>query len=60
MTECGKTVIYVDPLKALYGTLMAARLFWEKFTTALTMLGFQINPYDACVVNKTINGSRAH
>ena len=43
-------------MKALYGTLKAARLFWEKFTATLTKLGFQINPYDACVVNKTING----
>ena len=44
MMEHGKTVIYVDLLKALYGTLKAARLFWEKFTTTLTTLGFQINP----------------
>ena len=55
MTERGEMVIYVDLLKALYGTLKAAHLFWEKFATTLTMLGFQISPYDACVVNKTIN-----
>ena len=54
--EHGKTVIYVDLLKVLYGTLKAACLFWEKFTATLTKLGFQINPYDACVANKTING----
>ena len=53
--ECGKTVIYVDLLKALYGTLKAAHLLWEKFTATLTKLGFQINPYNACVTNKTIN-----
>ncbi len=28
--EKGKLVIYAKLLKALYGTLMAARLFWEK------------------------------
>ena len=56
MMERGKTVIYVDLLKALYGTLKAACLFWEKFTATLTKHGFQINPYDACVANKTING----
>ena len=55
MTEYGKMVIYVDLLKALYGTLKAAHLFWEKFTTTLTKLGFEVNPYDACVTNKTIN-----
>ena len=43
-------------LKALYGTLKAACLFWEKFTATLTKHGFQINPYNACVANKTING----
>ena len=39
MMEHGKTVIYVDLLKALYTTLKAAHLFWEKFTTTLTSLG---------------------
>ena len=48
--------ILSDLLKALYGTLKAAHLFWEKFTATLTKLGFQINPYDACVASKTING----
>ena len=56
MMEHGKTVIYVDLLKALCGTLKAAHFLWEKFTTTLTKLGFQINPYNACVTNRTING----
>ena len=56
--ERGKMVIYVDLLKALYGTLKAADLFWEKFTATLTTLGFEINPYNGCVANKTINGSQ--
>ena len=28
--EKGKKVMYVELLKALYGTLQAAQLFWEK------------------------------
>lgn len=53
--EHGKKVIYVDLLKALYGTLRAARLFWEKLSGVLTEWGFTPNPYDPCVMNKIVN-----
>jgi hypothetical protein len=33
--ERGEKVLYVKLLKALYGTIRAARLFWEKLTTKL-------------------------
>ena len=56
--EKGEPVIYVEMLKALYGTLRAARLFWEKLTVVLKSWGFQINPYDSCVANKTINNKQ--
>jgi Reverse transcriptase (RNA-dependent DNA polymerase) len=51
-------VIYVELLKALYGTLHAARLFWEKMSGKLKEWGFVANPYDSCVVNKMINGKQ--
>ena len=54
--ERGEKVMYVKLLKALYGTLRAARLFWEKLSAKLVEWGFQMNPYDACVANKTVNG----
>ena len=54
--ERGGKVIYVEFLRALYGTLRAARLFWEKLTSVVKSWGFEINPYDSCVANKTING----
>ena len=54
--ERGKMVLYVELLKALYGTLRASRLFWEKLSAKLQEWGFQPNPYDSCVVNKMING----
>ena len=57
--ERGEKVIYVELLKALYGTMKAARLFWEKLSGLLTQKwGFTLNPYDSCVANKTINGKQ--
>ena len=57
-TVKGKKVIYVLVAKALYGTLKAALLFWRKLTDVLKSWGFEPNPYDACVVNKTIDGKQ--
>ncbi len=57
--ENGKNVIYVILQKALYGTLQAALLFWQNISTFLIEeLGFEMNPYDRCVVNKIINGKQ--
>jgi hypothetical protein len=56
--ENGKSVLYVELLKALYGTLRAALLFWKLLSTKLVQWGFVINPYDWCVANKTINGKQ--
>jgi hypothetical protein len=57
--EKGKKVIYVELQKALYGTLQASLLFWENLTKFLTEeLGFTVNPYDRCVVNKMIKGKQ--
>jgi Reverse transcriptase (RNA-dependent DNA polymerase) len=54
--ERGKPVLYTELDKALYGTLQAALLFWEKLSSHLVdKMGFTINPYDTCVVNKVIN-----
>jgi hypothetical protein len=56
--ENGKTVLYVELLKALYGTMRAALLFWKLLSSKLILWGFEINPYDWCVANKTINGKQ--
>ena len=58
VTEKGKPVIYVELLKALYGTLRAARLFWETLSRKLQEWGFTLNPYDSCVANKEIEGQQ--
>ena len=57
--EKGKTVIYTELSKALYGTLQAALLFWKNLSAFLIEeQGFEVNPYDWCVVNKVINGKQ--
>ena len=55
--ERGERVMYMELLKALYGTLRAACLFWQKLPKQLIdVWGFVPNKYDDCVVNKMING----
>ena len=57
--EKGKTVIYAQLEKALYGTLQAAALFWKDLTKFIVEdLGFVVNQHDLCVANKTINGQQ--
>ncbi|KAG7374846.1 reverse transcriptase RNA-dependent DNA polymerase [Nitzschia inconspicua] len=57
--ENGKKVLYAQLDKALYGAVQSALLFWKKLSTfVVETLGFEINPYDACVANKIINGKQ--
>ena len=58
VTENNKPVLYVELVKALYGTLRAALIFWRKLTSKLVDWGFTINPYDWCIANKQINGQQ--
>lgn len=51
-------MLYVELVKALYGTLRAALLFWKLLSSKLQEWGFKINPYDRCVANKMINGKQ--
>jgi hypothetical protein len=56
--ENGKVVLYVELLKALYGTLRDALLFWRILSSKLILWGFTINPYEWCVANKMIDGEQ--
>jgi hypothetical protein len=56
--EGKETVMYVELLKALYGTVRESRLFWEKWTGKLLKWGFTPNPYDPCVMNKNVDGKQ--
>ena len=54
----GEPILYVRLLKALYGLLKSALLFYKKLQGELEKMGFEVNPYDPCVANKIINGSQ--
>lgn len=45
-------------LKALYGTLIASKLWFDKLTGVLRRLGFANNALDECVMNKTVGGNQ--
>ena len=55
-TEQGRNTIYLKLKKALYGTIRAARLFYDQLIDTLKSWGFSLNDYDRCVANKDING----
>ena len=56
--ENGKHVLYLQLLKALYGCVKAALIWYTLFSTMLKKIGFKLNPYDKCVANKVINGAQ--
>ena len=58
ITKDGKKLVYLKLRKTLYGTVTAARLFWENITEKLIKYGLELNPYDECVANALINGSQ--
>ena len=48
----------MECLNALYGTMVASLLYYEKFTKSLKANGYEMNLYDACVWNKVIDGKQ--
>jgi len=54
--ENGKEVLYVKILRAIYGCIEYALLWYELYVKTLKGIGFILNPYDKCVANKVING----
>jgi hypothetical protein len=54
----GNKQILVECLNALYGTMVASLLYYEKFCNSLKKEAFKMNPYDACVWNKDIDGKQ--
>jgi hypothetical protein len=57
-TKNGKTLLFVKLLKAMYGMVLAAKLWYDTLSTVLRKDSFIANPYDPCVMNKTINGKQ--
>ena len=56
--ESGVKVLYVRLVKAIYGCVQSALLWYKMFYSYLKQLGFKLNPYDPCVANKVINGKQ--
>jgi hypothetical protein len=51
-------ILYVRMLKALYGMLISSILYYKKFRKDIESIGFEVNPYDICVANRTVNGKQ--
>ena len=45
-------------VKALYGCIQSARLFYNLLSHTLRSIGFEANPYDTCVFNKSFDGKQ--
>ena len=56
--ENGNKVLYLQVLRALYGCIESAMLWYALFTSTLIKMGFEINPYDRCIANKVIDGNQ--
>ena len=54
----GRKVLYTEVLKALYGILIAALLWYRQFRSDLEGEGFKFNPYDPCVANRQVEGKQ--
>ena len=56
--ENGKKVLYVRILKAIYGMIESALLWYELYVTVLLDEGYELNQYDKCVANRIVNGKQ--
>ena len=56
--ENNKKVLYVRVLRAIYGCIESALLWYNLYSKTLKDMGFIINPYDKCVANKMIHGKQ--
>ncbi len=57
-TKTGQNVLIVECLNAVYGTVVAALLYYKKFVKSLVNHGFKLNPYNGCVANKIVKGKQ--
>ena len=54
--ENGVKVLYLEILRAIYGMLEAALLWYRKFRTDLESIGFRFHDYDPCIAMKMVGG----
>ena len=58
VTKTGQKVLIVECLNAVYGTMVAALLYYKKFVKSLKSKAFKLNLYDRCVANKIVKGKQ--
>ncbi len=56
--KAGQKVLLVHCLNAVYGTMVAALLYYKMFVKSLTKQGYKINLYNGCMVNKVVKGKQ--
>jgi hypothetical protein len=56
--ENGRDTLYLRLIKALYGCVQSALLWYKLLVETLMDLGFKLNPTDACVANAMVNGKQ--
>ena len=56
MNENGTLVVRLK--RALYGCVQSSKLWYDKLCAVLRSDGFEENPYDPCVFNKTADGKQ--
>ncbi len=54
----GQQVLIVECLNAVYGTMVAALLYYKKFVKSHIKKGFKLKSYDGCVANKILKGKQ--
>ena len=54
----GKTLLILQCLNAIYGTMVASLLYYNKFYRTLKRNRFVINPYDCYTTNQMVDGKQ--
>jgi hypothetical protein len=54
----GEKELIVRCLNAIYGTMVASLLYYNKFLSSLKRNGFVVNPYDPCTANRIVDGKQ--
>ena len=56
--ENGEKVFNILMIRAVYGYIESALLWYNLISKTIEGLSFEINPYDICVSNKVIEGTQ--
>ena len=58
MDKKGNKVLTLQCLNAIYGTMVASLLYYNKFCRTLKRNNFVINTYDRCTANPMVDGKQ--